>query len=134
MSSASYIKIFFTALVSFLLLDGLWLLVVAKNFYKKYLGYIMGQPNWIPVAIFYPLYIFGLTFLVIKPALESGSWGRLLLSSALFGLCAYGAYDLTNQATIKDWPWLVTVVDMLWGMIGAVIVSSITFYIINKFF
>ncbi|MBT4120643.1 MAG: DUF2177 family protein [Candidatus Magasanikbacteria bacterium] len=134
MSFLNYIKIFLLSLVSFLLLDGLWLLVVAKNFYKKYLGFIMGPVNWVPVMIFYPLYIIGLVFLVIVPAIESGSWVRLLFGAALFGLCAYGAYDLTNQATIKDWPWIVTIVDILWGMIGAVIVSSVTFFIINKFF
>lgn len=130
----NYFKIFSISLVTFLLLDGLWLVVIAKNFYKKYLGFLITSPSWLPVAIFYPIYIIGLTFLVIMPALESNSWVRLLVGAALFGLCAYGAYDLTNQATIKDWPWVVTVVDMIWGAVGAVIVSSVTFFMINKFF
>ena len=129
------IKQFLVALGSFLLIDGIWLTVVAKNFYAKNLGYLMSKtPNLAAAGIFYLIYIITLVVLVISPALQKGSLLTAVLTGALFGLCAYATYDLTNLATIKDWPLLVTVVDLIWGAFVSGAVSGISYFIISKWF
>jgi len=129
------IKQFFVSLLSFLLIDGIWLTVVAKNFYAKYLGYLMAKtPNLAAAGIFYLIYIFTLVVLVISPALQKGSLITAVLTGALFGLCAYATYDLTNLATIKGWPLLVTIVDLAWGTFVTGTVAGISFFILSKWF
>ena len=129
------IKQYFVALSTFLMIDGIWLTVVAKNFYAKYLGYIMTKnPNLAAAGIFYLIYIFGIVVLVISPALQKGSIMTAVLTGALFGLCGYATYDLTNLATIKDWPLLVTIVDLIWGTILSGAVAGISYWILTKWF
>ncbi len=109
------IKLYTFTLISLVLLDGLWLEVIAKNFYQAQLGFLFAEKiNLIPVIIFYPLYSTMLVFFVLRSA-SPHSLGKTFLSGALFGLMAYGTYDLTNQATLKNWPVIVTLVDMAWG-------------------
>ena len=88
--------------------------------------------NWFAAIIFYLLFIAGLIAFVISPAIEKHSWLHALLFGALFGLITYATYDLTNLATIKDWPLLVTVVDLIWGSTLAALVSVITYIIANR--
>jgi uncharacterized membrane protein len=127
------IKQYFVSLFTFLLIDGIWLTVVAKNFYAKYLGYLMSKtPNLAAAGIFYLIYIFTLLILVIIPALQKGSLISAILTGALFGLCAYATYDLTNLATIKDWPLLITIVDLVWGTFVTAAVAGISYLIISK--
>jgi len=73
-----------------------------------------------------------LVVFVVVPALEKGSWVRALLFGALFGLITYATYDLTNLATLKDWPLVVTVVDLIWGTVLAASVSVGTYVIAAK--
>jgi uncharacterized membrane protein len=82
--------------------------------------------------IFYLLFIAGLVTFVIVPAVDKHSWGHALLFGALFGLITYSTYDLTNLATIKDWPLLVNLVDLIWGTVLAASISVITYIIANK--
>jgi len=82
--------------------------------------------------IFYLPFIIGLITFVISPAIEKHSWLNAILFGALFGLITYSTYDLTNLATIKDWPVIVTVVDLIWGMVLSASVSLITYLIANK--
>lgn len=127
------IKQFFVALVTFLIIDGIWLTIVAKNFYAKHLGYLMSKtPNLAAAGIFYLIYIFGLVVLVISPALHKNSLMSAILMGAVFGLCGYATYDLTNMATIKDWPLIVTVVDLIWGTLLSAAVAGISYWILNK--
>jgi uncharacterized membrane protein len=127
-----YFKLYLVSLAAFLAIDLLWLGVVARTFYSQYLGYIMApSPNWLAAIIFYLLFIVGILFFVVVPGLESGSLKTTLLRAALFGLITYATYDLTNLATLKDWPVLVSVVDMLWGTCLSVSVSAIG-YIAGK--
>ncbi|MDD4785222.1 MAG: DUF2177 family protein [Candidatus Shapirobacteria bacterium] len=127
------IKQYFVALFSFLLIDGVWLTVVAKNFYAKHLGYLMAKPpNLLAAGIFYLIYIFGLVVLALSPALQKGSLISAILMGALFGFCAYATYDLTNLATIKDWPLIVTIVDLIWGAVLSGSVAGVSFLILNK--
>jgi len=108
---------YFATLVPMLVADGIWLTTMGKRFYGAQLGHLMGSAlKWGPVAVFYPLYAIGVMVLVVLPALEAKTpLLKVFLLGALLGLIAYAAYDLTNQATLRDWPLVVTVVDMAWG-------------------
>jgi uncharacterized membrane protein len=125
-----FIKLFLIALPVFFAIDMIWLVLVAKNFYQKQIGFLMKPDvNWFAAIMFYLLFIVGLIIFVITPAVEKHSWVHALLFGALFGLITYATYDLTNLATIKDWPLLVTMVDLIWGSILAASVSVITYII-----
>jgi uncharacterized membrane protein len=127
------IKQYLVALVTFLSIDSIWLMVVAKNFYAKYLGYIMSKtPNLAAAGIFYLIYILGMVVLILSPALKSGTLISAILTGALFGLCGYATYDLTNLATIKDWPILVTIIDLIWGTVLSGTVAGISYLILTK--
>jgi len=128
-----FVKLFLIALPVFFAIDMVWLAVVAKNFYQKQIGFLMKPDiNWLAAIIFYLLFITGLIIFVITPAMVKQSWVHALLYGALFGLVTYATYDLTNLATVKDWPLLVTVVDLVWGSVLAASVSVITYLIANK--
>ena len=119
-------------LVVFFTIDMVWLGVVAKGIYAKYLGYLMSpKVNWGAAFLFYLLFILGLLVFVIQPALELKSVSDLLLKAALFGLVSYATYDLTNLATIKDWPVVITLIDLTWGMTLSVVVSGLSYWVIN---
>ena len=128
-----FIKLFLIALPVFLAIDMIWLVLVAKKFYQQQIGILMRPDiNWLAAIVFYLLFIIGLVTFVISPAVEKQSWIHALLYGALFGLITYATYDLTNLATIKDWPLLVTVVDLVWGTVLASSISVITYVIANK--
>lgn len=125
-----FIKLYLIALPIFFTTDMFWLGLAAKNFYRNQIGFLTKTDvNWTAASIFYLLFIAGLVVFVIAPAIEKGSWTHALLYGALFGLITYATYDLTNLSTLKDWPLLVTLVDMLWGMALASLVSIATFSI-----
>lgn len=126
------IKTFLVAFAVSLGIDILWLTVIASKFYKSQIGHLMAdKAKLLPAAIFYLIFIAAMVYFVIVPALEHQDMSRLLLSAAIFGLVTYATYDLTNMATLKDWPLLVTVVDLAWGTFISLAVSVIT-YLIRK--
>ncbi len=128
-----FIKLYAIALPIFFAIDMMWLGVVAKNFYRSQIGTLMkSDPNWIAAIIFYLIFIVGLVVFVITPAVEKGSWTHALLFGALFGFVCYATYDLTNLAVAKDWPLLVTIVDLAWGAVLAASVSTATYFIASK--
>lgn len=128
-----FLKLYLIALPVFFVIDMVWLALVAKGFYAKQIGFLVKPDiNWSAAIIFYLLFIVGLVQFVITPALEKNSWMHALLFGALFGLITYATYDLTNLATLKDWPILVTIVDLIWGAVLAAAVSSITYFIAVK--
>jgi len=128
-----FIKLYFIALPVFFVIDMVWIGLVAKNFYREQIGFLMKTDiNWLAAIIFYLLFIAGLVAFVILPALEKDSWTHTLLFGAFFGLVTYATYDLTNLATVKDWPLLVTIVDLTWGMVLSVVVSFVTYFIAVK--
>lgn len=97
-------------------LDLAWLGVIARSFYQESLGHLLSPTiGWGSAAAFYALFALGLAFFAIAPAIEARSLLRAALLGAAFGFFAYATYDLTNQATLRDWPVLVTVVDLAWG-------------------
>lgn len=102
--------------VVLLALDLLWLKLAMGPLYQKTLGSILAEtPAIAPAAGFYLLYIAGLVFFAVRPALESGDWRQALLRGAALGLLAYGTYDLTNLATLKPWSPRLSLLDMAWG-------------------
>ena len=109
------LKLFGLTFISFLLIDAIWLLFIAKNFYSKQLGYLMApNPNLLAALLFYLIFVAAIIILVVIPT-EKLPLGSTLAYAALFGFASYATYDLTNLATIKDWPLTVTIVDLLWG-------------------
>ncbi|MBP6889819.1 MAG: DUF2177 family protein [Candidatus Moranbacteria bacterium] len=128
-----FIKLYAIALPVFFAIDMLWLGIIAQNFYRGQIGFLMKTDiNWTAAITFYLLFIVGLVVFVITPAVEKGSWSYALLFGALFGLIAYATYDLTNLATLRDWPLTVTLVDMAWGAVLATSVSVTTYFIASK--
>jgi len=128
-----WFKTYFTALFVFFVIDMLWLVVIAKSFYAQQIGFLMkSNINWVAAVIFYLLFIIGLVVFVINPAIDKNSWQQAILFGALFGLITYATYDLTNLATIKDWPFLLTIVDLLWGSFLAAAVSVVTYFIMTR--
>jgi uncharacterized membrane protein len=105
-----------------------WLAFVARGFYRKHLGFLLSeQPNWWAAIIFYLLFVAGLVVFAIAPSLRAGSLRQAILLGAFFGLVTYATYDLTNLATVKNWPWIVTIVDLCWGIVLASSVSCLAF-------
>jgi uncharacterized membrane protein len=104
------------ALVFFLAADLFWLGLLMTDTYQAWLGPLMReQPLLLPAAVFYLLYPAGLVVFAVRPALERPGWARAAALGAFLGLLAYGTYDLSNLATLRDWPWQLTLVDMVWG-------------------
>ncbi len=129
------IKVYLITIVVFFLVDIVWLGFVSKKLYAKYLGHLMApNVNWTAALIFYFLFIAGLVFFVINPALEKQSLGYALAVGAFFGLITYATYDLTNLATIKDWPVNITIIDIIWGTFLNSATSGITFIVVRRFF
>ncbi len=128
-----FVKLFAVALPVFVALDMVWLALVAKDFYRQQIGSLMKDDiNWMAAIVFYLLFVVGLVFFAIAPAIEKNSWRHALFLGALFGLVTYATYDLSNLATLKDWPLLVTIVDLVWGVVLAAMVSTTTYFIARK--
>ena len=126
----NYIKMYLIALIVFVIIDAIWLMFISKNLYQKELGYLLtSNPNFIAAVIFYLLFLVGLVYFVINPAIGKESIKLLLVSGALFGLITYATYDLTNLATIKSWPLKITIIDLIWGTSLSTLVSLCTYYI-----
>ena len=105
-----------SAAIVFLIIDVIWLSFAVKNFYRPNLGNLLvDTPVMWAAALFYIIYVFGLAIVIIDPALDTLTESKYLLKSFVFGLVAYGTYNLTNMATIKGWSSKVVIVDMLWG-------------------
>ncbi|HUC78720.1 MAG TPA: DUF2177 family protein [Candidatus Saccharimonadales bacterium] len=131
-------KDIYTFLVTFgvmTILDALWLGLIAPKFYKKHIGFIMSKkPNWIAALIFYLVFVLGLTIFVVYPGWHSNyTLLRVGLLGGLFGLVCYSTYDLTNQATLNKWPFIVTIVDLCWGTLLSAAVSMISVALFNAF-
>jgi uncharacterized membrane protein len=127
MSFKQMVILYLITLAVFFLIDMVWLGVVAKDFYRRHLGTMLSpKVNWGAAILFYLLFIAGLLIFVIRPALAHGALLTALWLGALFGLISYATYDLSNLATLRDWPLIVTVVDLVWGTTLGGLVSLIS--------
>jgi uncharacterized membrane protein len=127
------IYLYFLSVPVFFAIDMLWLGLIAQSFYRTHLGYLLGPVNW-PVAIaFYLVFLVGLTIFATAPAYELRSLSYAILYGALFGFFTYATYDLTNWATIRDWPAIVVLVDILWGTVLSASVAAGTYLLAVTF-
>lgn len=116
----------------FVAIDAVWLSTMTKRFYNKHMsGMLAAKPNFVAAAVFYAIYILGIVVFVLNPALEKDSLSFAIGGGALLGLTMYATYDLTNQATLKKWPTILTVVDLAWGTFVTALVSTIAFLILS---
>jgi len=128
MTLVSFFKLYGVALVTFFVIDLVWLGVVARGFYQNEMGHLMrANVNWPAAIVFYLIFVSGIVLFVVGPAVERGSFGQAVLLGALFGLVTYAAYDLTNLATLEGFPLKVAVVDMIWGMVLCGSISAVTY-------
>ena len=112
-------------LLTFCIVDFVWLGGIAKDFYQSRIGgLLLTQPNWGAAVLFYLLFAAGMQFFCVAPALDAGSIGKAALFGALFGFFCYMTYDLSNLATLKDWPVSLAVVDIAWGTFVGAIAST----------
>jgi uncharacterized membrane protein len=123
---------YFLTLVVFLVVDMFWLGVVSKNLYRKYLGgFISEKVNWTAAIVFYLIFVVGISIFAIYPAVNKGSALNAILMGALFGLFTYATYDLTNLATMTNWPLNIVIIDILWGSFLSAIVSFSGYQIVK---
>lgn len=116
-------------------LDAIWLKTMFPIFYNSKIGHLLAtSPKFGPAIIFYIFFAIGLTVFIILPAL-SGNFSliKIFILGALFGLVTYATYDLTNHATLRDWPLIVTIVDIIWGALLTGIISICTISIVKYF-
>jgi uncharacterized membrane protein len=126
----AYVATFF----SFLIIDFVWLSVMASRLYQPYLGDIVTTDfRPLPAALFYLIYIFGLVLFAVRPALAKGTWKTALVQGAAFGFFCYATYDLTNQATLRTWSVVITIADLIWGTLLSGVASALGFRITRHF-
>jgi uncharacterized membrane protein len=126
MSITRFLSVYAVTLPIFFAIDLVWLGVVAKSFYRQHLGHLLAaQINWPAAVLFYLVFIAGIVFFAVRPAIEANGAMRALVYGALFGFFTYATYDLTNHATMRDWPLIVTAVDLAWG---TVLSASVAFF------
>jgi uncharacterized membrane protein len=124
---------YLTSLLTMGVLDGAWLSFATSKLYKPGIGHLMADKPVIPAAIlFYLLYAAGVTYLITLPALSTGPFNALI-RGAVFGLVAYGTYDLTSLAILNNWPVNVTVADMIWGAVITGTTAAIATALTQKF-
>lgn len=124
---------YLTSLVTFFAVDMVWLGMMAKRFYRPTLGDILlPGVNMAPAIVFYILFPIGLVFFAVAPALRAGSISTALIYGAMFGFFTYATYDLTNQATVRNWTTQLTVVDAAWGSVLAAATAAISYLVAQK--
>ena len=125
---------YFVALVAFLSLDAVWLTLMGPRLYSPALGPLLAPAvDWLAAVLFYLLYLIGLLVFAIAPALHAGRAGMAVARGALLGLVAYATYDLTNQATLRGWPWAVTLADLAWGSFVSATACGVAAAAVNRF-
>jgi uncharacterized membrane protein len=134
MMLSSLLKLYLIALPTFLVIDLLWLGLIARSFYQSQLGHLMrANVNWAAAVVFYLVFVAGIVVLVVWPAIERDSLAWALTLGALFGLTTYAAYDLTNLAVLEGFPLKIAIVDLLWGTVLCASVSVITYSAWTRF-
>lgn len=133
MNITQFLTLYALSVPVFFLIDMLWLGVIASDFYRTKLAHLMGEINWTAAIIFYLVFLVGLVIFAIYPAVERNNWQYALIYGALFGFFTYATYDLTNLATLRDWPLSVAIVDMVWGTVLGAVVATVTVLVYGYF-
>lgn len=134
MSLLQHVYLYLLTVPVFFAIDMLWIGVVAKDLYQKQLAGFLGPVNWPAAVIFYLIFIVGILVFAVLPALEAKSAMKAVMLGALFGFMTYATYDLTNLATLKDWPLSVTLIDMAWGAVLSGSVATASYFIGKSLF
>jgi len=117
-------------LIVFAAIDFVWLGFIAKDLYRNGIGHLMADtPNWTAAVLFYLIFIGGLVYFAVAPALAADAWQRATIQAALFGFFCYATYDLTNLATLKGWPVSIVIADMIWGAFVSAAGATAGFFI-----
>ncbi|BCH00698.1 membrane protein [Mesorhizobium sp. 131-2-5] len=125
-----YAVAYTTTLIAFLAIDAVWLTTMSQRLYRRYVGDILVDVfNPVPAAAFYLIYVVGLIIFATSPAFSSGKWTTAALNGALYGFLTYATYDLTNQATIRGWPTIITVADICWGSLLSAVAATVGFLV-----
>jgi uncharacterized membrane protein len=133
MNWTTFFSLYAISVPIFFIIDIIWLGFVASNFYRERIGHLM-EINWTAALVFYFVFLVGLTYFAIYPALQDGGgWQKALLLGALFGFFTYATYDLTNLATLKNWPLSLVVVDIIWGTTLGASVAAGTLWVYSFF-
>lgn len=128
-----WIAAFVASLVAMAVIDGIWLTLIARNLYRDNLGHLLADStNWIAAGAFYLIYVAGTTFFATQPGIDAGSPLTAAWRGAILGVVAYATYDLTNHATLRGWPTIVTVVDMAWGAVLTAAVAGIAAFVVLR--
>lgn len=131
---ATYLAAYFSALFTFLVVDAVWLATMAARLYRPILRDILAESlDFTPAIIFYVIFPIGLVIFAIQPALKSANFSTALIYGALFGFFTYATYDLTNHATLRNWTWQITLLDIAWGSFLAAAASAVGFWVAAKF-
>ena len=131
----TFIELFVIAFIMFLIIDLVWLSLIAKKLYDKLIGKLLKTDvNWAAALIFYVLFISALVIFVLLPGVDKQSLGYVMLYGSLFGFITYATYDLTNLATLKDWPLKITIIDLIWGTFLGFSTSTLTYLVFNLIF
>ncbi len=119
--------------IAFLIVDAIWLSTMADMLYRPLLGdKLAPQFHLAPAVVFYLIYVAGIVFFAVMPAIDGGGLGKAVLNGAILGLVAYTTYDLTNQATLRDWPLSVTLADIPWGAFVTATGASAGFLVASR--
>lgn len=128
-----YLIAYVVTAAAFLAIDSVWLSNMANVFYRPVMGDMLA-PNFrlAPAIIFYLIFVVGLVVFAVKPGLLAGSGTVPLVHGALLGFVAYATYDLTNQATLKNWSWTLTITDLMWGTVLSAVSAYIGYWITSR--
>ena len=129
-----YLSLFGITTLIFFAIDMIWIGGIARNFYREKLSFVFtGEVNWPAAIIFYFIYIIGILYFIIIPGFTHQDWKLVLFNGAFLGFLCYATHDLTNMATIKQWPLIVVLVDIIWGTVLTASVSVFSFLVASKF-
>lgn len=132
MITINYIKTYVITLVVFVLIDAVWLGFIAKDLYSKELGFLISKsPKWLAAVLFYLIFVAGLCYFAVIPAISNESIKIAIINGILLGFVSYATYDLTNLATIDNWPIKVTIIDLIWGSFLGGTVSIISYKLLD---
>ena len=131
----TYLKLFCLALPIMIALDASWIGVIASSFYKANIGsYLSPNPNLFAAFLFYCFYVIGIIYFALEPALKERSFMKAITPAAMLGFISYMLYDLTNVATFTNWPILLAVVDISWGVVITTLTSGLTYILATKIY
>jgi uncharacterized membrane protein len=129
-----YLAAYGASAVAFLAMDFCWLSFATERVYRPAMGDMLAaKVSLVPGALFYLIYLGGVLFLAVAPALKSGGWTKAAASAAVLGLVAYATYDLTNQATLRNWSTKLTLLDMGWGVVVTTVAALAAFWAARAF-